>query len=115
MTTKVTVDAHAGWPVQVIRRGVSNNDGSVGYTEQRVEPYTEQTFHVWDGSTLEVIELKGCVERVEADALSVACRTAGEHANAKSSTSGFAESIGPRCRSKRKPSCVGVNGKSARC
>jgi hypothetical protein len=59
MTTKVTVDAHAGWPVKVIFLDqVSEKE-----TMTIVKPYTTQDFHVWDGRMITIIEMKGRVEK----------------------------------------------------
>jgi hypothetical protein len=44
MTTKVTVDAHAGWPVKVIT--VNPKDGIVRGQPVIVPPNTEQIFYV---------------------------------------------------------------------
>ena len=53
MTTKVTVDAHAGWPVRVTR---ITPDG--GHTNITVDPKTVQDFHVWDGQDLRIHEVQ---------------------------------------------------------
>lgn len=53
MTTKVTVDAHAGWPVRVTR---ITSDG--GHTDITVEPNAVQEFFVWDGQDLRVHEVQ---------------------------------------------------------
>ena len=53
MTTKVTVDAHAGWPVRVTR---ISPDG--GHTECVVEANTKTDFYVWDGQDLRVHEVQ---------------------------------------------------------
>ena len=57
MTTNVTVDAHAGWPVQVIRR--SRNDPP-GKNDERtvVEPGAKQDFAIWDDNELLIREMK---------------------------------------------------------
>lgn len=52
MTTKVTVDAHAGWPVDV----VINDKGQAPHIE-RVEPHTQRDFHVYDTRSITVIEV----------------------------------------------------------
>lgn len=52
MTTKVTVDAHAGWPVDV----VINDKGQAPRIE-RVEPHTQRDFHVYDSRSITVIEV----------------------------------------------------------
>ena len=53
MTTKVTVDAHAGWPVRVTRL---TPDG--GHTPVIVDPNTVQDFFVWDGQDVRVHEVQ---------------------------------------------------------
>ena len=53
MTTKVTVDAHAGWPVRVTR---ITPDG--GHTDNIVAANTVQDFHVWDGQDLRIHEVQ---------------------------------------------------------
>jgi hypothetical protein len=58
MTTKVTVDAHAGWPVQVVAedRGL---DGNLSYMTFPVVPPGEvREFYVFDIRRLIVTELK---------------------------------------------------------
>lgn len=58
MTTKVTVDAHAGWPVQVVAedRGL---DGKLSYTAFPVVPAGEvREFFVFDTRRLIITELK---------------------------------------------------------
>lgn len=52
MTTKVTVDAHAGWPVDV----VINEQGQAPKIE-RVEPHTVRDFYVYDTKSISVIEV----------------------------------------------------------
>jgi hypothetical protein len=51
MTTKVTVDAHAGWPVAVVTR-----EGEKGYlptfTTHIVEPNTRRDFYLHSGVTI---------------------------------------------------------------
>jgi hypothetical protein len=51
MTTKITVDAHAGWPVSVIRY-----DMGTFRSEEIVKPHTTSDFFVWDGSVLHIEE-----------------------------------------------------------
>ena len=58
MTTKVAVDAHAGWPVQVVAedRGL---DGNLSYsTLGVVEPNTVREFYTFDTRRLIITELK---------------------------------------------------------
>lgn len=58
MTTKVTVDAHAGWPVEVTARyGEPSQPKSVSV--HIVEPNTEQDFYIHSGmEILGVREIK---------------------------------------------------------
>ncbi len=53
MTTKVTVDAHAGWPVKVTRIGPNAEREDV-----IVDPNTVQDFFVWDGQDLHIHEVQ---------------------------------------------------------
>lgn len=53
MTTKVTVDAHAGWPVRVTRISPAG-----GHTEVLVDANTTQDFYVYDGQDLRVHEVQ---------------------------------------------------------
>lgn len=58
MTTKVTIDAHAGWPVNVkVQDKDSNGDWSEGQTET-VAPNTTRDFHVFDTRRLVIEEGK---------------------------------------------------------
>lgn len=52
MTTKVTVDAHAGWPVDVII-----NDIGLAPTIERVAPHTTRDFYVFDTRSITVVEV----------------------------------------------------------
>lgn len=52
MTTAVTVDAHAGWPVEVQTR--YKIDGLI--TPTVVEPNTARVFYIHDG--LEIVSIK---------------------------------------------------------
>lgn len=55
MTTKVTIDAHAGWPVLVtIKSGEPSQAKSV-HTD-RVEPNTVKDFYIHSGSQIIGIE-----------------------------------------------------------
>lgn len=55
MTTKVTVDAHAGWPVRVtLLRGESSSIKTV--EEVVVEPNTIKEFYIHSG--LELLNIK---------------------------------------------------------
>ena len=57
MTTNVTIDAHAGWPVQVIRRSRNEPPGK-NSEEIIVKPLTTQTVAVWDDNELLIREMK---------------------------------------------------------
>lgn len=61
MTTKVTVHAHAGWPVSVV--GISTTTGTE-VSGDRVEPHTEKSFYVHSGVDLRIHEIQP-VESVE--------------------------------------------------
>lgn len=52
MTTKVTVDAHAGWPVAVVIA-----DKGQPPRVERVEPHTVRDFYVHDTRTISVVEI----------------------------------------------------------
>lgn len=57
MTTSVTVDAHAGWPVQVVAEDKFQDGGRV-HTILAVVPAGEiGVFHVWQGRTLIITEM----------------------------------------------------------
>lgn len=57
MTTKVTVDAHAGWPVDVTKVQL-NSDGSVASeTTETVPPNTVVDFYVHSHMELHVKEM----------------------------------------------------------
>jgi hypothetical protein len=61
MTTNVTIDAHAGWPVQVIRRSRNAAPGKDG-EEIIVNPLTTQVVAIWDDNELLIREMKRPVE-----------------------------------------------------
>lgn len=46
MTTKVTVDAHAGWPVKVKTTNLNNNGDIINTGETIVPAYTTQDFFI---------------------------------------------------------------------
>lgn len=50
MTTAVTVDAHAGWPVEVQTRNISTINTEI------VQPSTKKVFYIHDG--LEIVSIK---------------------------------------------------------
>ena len=54
MTTKVTVDAHAGWPVKVVR--INDKTGNWIGEPEIVAPHTMKYFYVWDGQDLLISE-----------------------------------------------------------
>lgn len=55
MTTKVTVDAHAGWPVRVTQKSLPS--GTAADREVIVPPGTVQDFYVHSNMEIEVTEL----------------------------------------------------------
>ena len=55
MTTRVTVDTHAGWPVKVIR--IDDKTGNWLYEPEIVAPHTVKDFYVWDGQDLLIAEV----------------------------------------------------------
>lgn len=57
MTTRITVDAHAGWPVRVTTVDRLQN-GALARTETIVKPHTEMSFHVWDTRDIEIHEVQ---------------------------------------------------------
>ncbi len=57
MTTRIYVDAHAGWPVKVTALD-KQPDGSVKeFDLGTVPPNKNQDFHVWDTRSLRIEEL----------------------------------------------------------
>lgn len=55
MTTKVTIDAHAGWPVLVtLKIGEPNMPKTV--TTATVEPHTKQDFYIHSGQQIVGVE-----------------------------------------------------------
>ncbi len=57
MTTSVTVNAHAGWPVKVILVDRDIDGVPKNFTITEVPAYTIQDFNVWDGRTIEIYEM----------------------------------------------------------
>lgn len=57
MTTKVTVDAHAGWPVAVVTRHGEPGQ-SMSYTTNLVEPNTTKDFYIHSG--MQIIAIEEC-------------------------------------------------------
>lgn len=59
MTTKVTIDAHAGWPVKVTQISLDNDGAPTGTeAEYTVPANTVQNFYVHSHMKLMVEELK---------------------------------------------------------
>lgn len=58
MTTAVTVDAHAGWPVKVTLIDQSSDGLTQSETVQVVAANTKQTFYIWNGRDIELHELQ---------------------------------------------------------
>lgn len=56
MTTKVTVDAHAGWPVRVTRI-TYDSTGETGRADEVVRPNTTQDFYVHSNMRIAVEEM----------------------------------------------------------
>jgi hypothetical protein len=56
MTTKITVDTHAGWPVKVIR--VDDATGEWVGEPTVVPPNAQQEFYLWAGSDLLLHEVQ---------------------------------------------------------
>lgn len=57
MTTKVTVDAHAGWPVEVTQIALGEDGEPKAEDKQVVAPNTKQDFHVHSHRELRIKEL----------------------------------------------------------
>lgn len=57
MTTKVSVDAHAGWPVAVVTRHGEPGQ-SMSYATHIVEPNTVKDFYIHSG--LQIIAIEEC-------------------------------------------------------
>jgi hypothetical protein len=57
MTTKVTVDAHAGWPVKVTRVDLDNALNPFRRTDEIVAPFTQKDFYIHTTLKLEIEEL----------------------------------------------------------
>lgn len=54
MTTKITIDTHAGLPVEVKKVDSNGKEEWI----QEVKPFTIQDFYVYDGVKLIITELK---------------------------------------------------------
>ena len=54
MTTKITVDAHAGWPVEVT---LFDNTNVAVAPPTVVPPNTSQDFYVYEGRKIMITEL----------------------------------------------------------
>lgn len=59
MTTAVTIDAHAGWPVLVVTK-VGEPQSTKSYVTQRVEPYTKTTIYLHSGCS--IVDIIECTE-----------------------------------------------------
>lgn len=58
MSTKVTVDAHAGWPVKVEAIDTFTGDTKPKILELAiVEAFDVRDFHVWDTRILRITEM----------------------------------------------------------
>lgn len=57
MTTKVTVYAHAGWPVEVTFLDNSNGHEFMQNGKVVVAPYTTQDFYIYDTRMIAIREL----------------------------------------------------------
>jgi hypothetical protein len=57
MTTKITVDAHAGWPVLVTLIDLSEGGTGIGQTETTVAPHTTQDFYITSLRMIRCLEL----------------------------------------------------------
>ena len=57
MTTKVTVDAHAGWPVKVTQVQLNQQGEKASETETTVPPNTKQDFYVHSHMELHIKEM----------------------------------------------------------
>lgn len=57
MTTKVTVDAHAGWPVKVTQVSIDSEGNKTGERESTVAPNTTADFYIHATGELHVKEM----------------------------------------------------------
>lgn len=59
MTTKVTIDAHAGWPVKVVRINPDTQErlDEDAYPDEIVQPGEVREFYVHSTMALEVYEM----------------------------------------------------------
>ena len=57
MTTKVTVDAHAGWPVKVTQIGLDQDGNQTTGHDTTVSPNTVQDFYVHSHGELHIKEM----------------------------------------------------------
>ena len=58
MTTKVTVDAHAGWPVKVTKLSLDSEGHQTGQEEVTVAPNTMQDFYIHSHMEIHVKEIQ---------------------------------------------------------
>ena len=57
MTTKVTVDAHAGWPVRVTKVQLNQDGTRAAVSSETVPSNTKQDFYVHSHLELEIKEM----------------------------------------------------------
>lgn len=57
MTTRINVDAHAGWPVSVVVMDKMTDGSDRRGAETIVAPDTSQDFHIWDTRSLVITEM----------------------------------------------------------
>lgn len=58
MTSRVHVDAHAGWPIEVTLVNLDDSGAETGVSITVVAPYTAQDFHVWDDRAIRIREMR---------------------------------------------------------
>lgn len=57
MTTKVTVDAHAGWPIEVTIVDLGGDGAPVGHSKEIVAAYAVRDFYAHSHRELHIREL----------------------------------------------------------
>lgn len=72
MTTKVTVDAHAGWPVEVTNIDLANDGSQVTGSKQVVPAKATQEFYIHSHRELHVKELAAGVQPATEEAIKAA-------------------------------------------
>ena len=58
MTTSITVNAHAGWPVKVTKQLMKDGKWEENSGEIIVAPMTTQQVSIWDGHRVIVEEMR---------------------------------------------------------